>query len=412
VLRPTASSPLSTGSTGDSGASRGTVVPSVYAPRPKDPIARKIRGRSGPATAKLTSPRPLSTQPVAATVLQTQVAAQAQAAANNAAADAVAAIEAKYKAMMEQQSQEAEQAAQASRLERIRLEEEVAAKDSRRRYDDRAGYRDDEDEEEMEDYPRDFDSAAGSSVSGLSIRSKMADRRQRQRQRQRHLGGSRPVRYGAGSRERSLARRSNGRYVLEAEDDFDDGDVDGGPGYSEAGVGGGAAGFPAAPRATSGVVEPDRAMLGLLEQLGLAHHTRSVVGLGCSSLRHLLDLTPPDMQAIGLAPLEARRLAQAIAGLRGQPSSTHAARMAPSPTPSSPIYPTSSMTVDAAPPPSVPTTSRPPPQQQHIGSTLAAASAAAERQHGGAFAAVMRFAEKVGDDDLLSTVRSHSHTAR
>ena len=166
-------------------------------------------------------------------------------------------------------------------------------------------------------------------------------------------------------------------------------------------------------------------MVALLDQLGLSHHVRSVVGLGCSSLRHLLDLTPSDMQAIGLAPLEARRLAQAIAGLRGQPIQ---AANVPSPTPSSPVYPTSSMaaTATAPPPPSLATSSynpqphsvqqrrSPPPQDgsfaqpsQHIGSTLAAASAAAERQHGGAFAAVMRFAEKVGDDDLLSTVRSH-----
>ena len=31
-------------------------------------------------------------------------------------------------------------------------------------------------------------------------------------------------------------------------------------------------------------------MVALLDQLGLSHHVRSVVGLGCSSLRHLFVL--------------------------------------------------------------------------------------------------------------------------
>jgi hypothetical protein len=260
-------------------------------------------------------------------------------------------------------------------------------------------------EEYEDDRAHDLDSVAGSSVSGVSLRSKLADRRHRRQRRERDRGSSGRISSSSryehlSSQDRSLGRR-NGKYVLEAvhsSDEEEDRD------YSTGDLSVGHA-------AQAGPLEPDRAMVVLLDQLGLAQHTRRVVGLGCSSLRHLLDLTPSDMQAIGLAPLEARRLAQAIGGLRGDVPSYQLP--AQSPMPSSPMYPTSSMGVGPAPPPSVgaPHDSRymyasaPHPQ---VGSALG--STVAERQHGSAFAAVMRFAEKMGDDDLLSTARS-AHTS-
>ena len=256
-------------------------------------------------------------------------------------------------------------------------------------YSDRVYHREADDYDvDRAHVPQDFDSVAGSSVSSVSLRSKLADRRRRRRQRERDRGGShrmsspsrgqRPT-----SRGRSLGRR-NGRYVLEAVDSSEeegDGDRDDlnadHVGYA----------------AHSEQLEPDRAMLVLLAQLGLSHHTQRVVGLGCSSLRHLLDLTPSDMQAIGMAPLEARRLAQSICALRGDVPSSKFAVPEPSPTSSSMMYRSSSIAVG-------PMGSAPP----SVGAPNE--SNGAERAHGGAFDAVMRFAEKLGDDELLSKARS------
>jgi len=277
---------------------------------------------------------------------------------------------------------------------------------------------------EQRDYDRhDYDraSSAASSASGYDLRSKIAERRQRQHARQRknakhsHAGLGQPtVDIGSAGWQSggAVARRHGGRYVVEAvmssEEEEEAHEAE--PYSTRQGHFGGRDAFSqsedepdAAPQRTdSGRPAPDHALSALLEQLGLSHITASVARLGCSSLRHLLDLTPPDMEAIGLAPLEARRLAHAIAALRGQqpqsqltvsPQQLQSQTMAHSMTaPAGGHSGMMSMTM-AQPTMMVPT---PMPMQ-----TQGPAG-------GGAWQDILRFAESMGDAELLSEVRQRA----